>query len=44
MVHTSFLVYADNVNISDGSLHTKKKNTKANKETGLEVNAYKTKY
>jgi len=42
------LIYADNVNISDGSIHTKKKNTEtlvfASKEIGLEVNADKTKY
>ena len=42
------LVYADDVNILAGSEHTIKKHTKtlvaANKETGLEVNADKTKY
>ena len=42
------LVYADNVNISDGSIHTKKKITEAlvfaSKEIALEVNAEKTKY
>jgi hypothetical protein len=42
------LVYAGNVNISDRSTHTKKKNTEAlvfaSKETGLKVNADKTKY
>jgi hypothetical protein len=42
------LVYADDVNILDGSVHTVEKNTEAlgaaSKETGLEVNADKTKY
>jgi len=42
------LVYADDVNISGGSVHTIKKNTKAlvvaGKETELEVNADKTEY
>jgi hypothetical protein len=42
------LVYADNVNILGGSIHTIRKNTEAlaiaSKETGLEVNAEKTKY
>jgi len=42
------LVYADDVNILGGSVHTLKKNSKAlvavNKETELEVNAEKTKY
>ena len=42
------LVYADDVNMLDGSVHTIKKNTEslvvASKETGLEVNAGKTKY
>ena len=42
------LVYADDVNILEGSMYTVKKNTNAlvvgNKETGLEVNADKTKY
>ena len=42
------LVYADDVNILGGSVHTIKKNAKAlvaaSKETGLEVNADKTKY
>jgi hypothetical protein len=42
------LVYADNVNISDGSIHTMKKNTEAlvfaSTEIGPEVNADKTKY
>ena len=42
------LVYADNVNILGGSVHTKKKNTEAlvvvSKETGIDVNADKTKY
>ena len=41
------LVYAD-VNIFGGSVHTIKKNVEvlaaASKETGLEINAYKTKY
>jgi hypothetical protein len=42
------LVYADDVNILDGSIHSIKKNTEnlviASKETGLEVNTEKTKY
>ena len=42
------LAYADDVNILGGSVHTVKENTKAllvtTKETGLEVNADKTKY
>jgi len=42
------LVYADDVNILGGSVHTVKKNTEclvvASKETGLEVNADKTGY
>ena len=42
------LVYADDVNILGGTIYTIKKNTKtlviASKETGLEVNADKTKY
>ena len=42
------LVYADDVNMLDGNVHTIKKNTEslvvASKETGLEVNAGKTKY
>ena len=42
------LAYADGVNIWGGSVHTVKKNTEAlvvdSKETGLEVNADKTKY
>jgi hypothetical protein len=42
------LVYADDVNILGGSIHSIKKNTKdlviASKETGLEVNAEKTMY
>ena len=42
------LVYADDVNILGGSIHTVKKNTEglfvASKEIGLEVNADKTKY
>jgi hypothetical protein len=43
-----FLVYADDVNILGGSVHTVKENAEALvvsiKETGLEVNADKTKY
>jgi hypothetical protein len=43
-----FLVYADDVNILGGSIHTVKKNAEAlvvaTKEIGLEANAYKTKY
>ena len=42
------LAYADDVNILGGSVHTVKENVEAlvvaNKETGLEVNADKTKY
>jgi hypothetical protein len=42
------LVYADDVNILGGSIHTIRKNTEAvvnsSKETGLEANAEKTKY
>ena len=42
------LVYADDVNILDGSIHTVKENTEASvvasKETGLEINSDKTKY
>ena len=42
------MVYADDVNIFAGSLHTIKKNTEtlvvASKETGLDVNADKTKF
>jgi hypothetical protein len=42
------LVYADDVNIFGGSVHTISKNAEAlvvaSKETGLEVNADKTKY
>jgi hypothetical protein len=42
------LVYVDDVKILDGSVHTIEKNTEglvvASKETGLEVNADKTKY
>jgi hypothetical protein len=42
------LVYADDVNILGGSIHTVRKNTEAlliaSKEIGLEVNAEKTKY
>ena len=43
-----FLAYDDDVNILGGSVHTVKENAKvlvvATKETGLEVNADKTKY
>jgi hypothetical protein len=43
-----FLVYAHDVNILDGSVHTIKKNTEAviiiSKETGLEVSDEDTKY
>ena len=42
------LAYADDVNILGGSIHTVKENAEgqvvATKETGLEVNANKTKY
>jgi hypothetical protein len=42
------LVYADDINILGGSIHTVKKNTEAlvvaTKQNGLEVNAEKTKY
>jgi len=42
------LVYADDVNILGGSIHTLKANSEAfvvaSKETGLEVNPDKTKY
>ena len=42
------LVYADDVNILGGSIHTVKENAEAlvvaTKQTGLEVNADKTKY
>ena len=42
------LVHADDVNVLGGSVHTLKKNTEAllvaSKETGLKVNAHKTKY
>jgi GDP-D-mannose dehydratase len=39
------LAYADDVNILGGSVHTVKKNAvAATKETGLELNAEKTKY
>ena len=42
------VVYADDVNMFGGSLHTIKKNTKAlvfaSKETGLELNVDKTEY
>ena len=46
-IHQLF-VYADDVNITGGSVHTIKENTEnlivANKETGLEVNSDKIKY
>ena len=42
------MVYADNVNIMGGSVHTTKKNKEtlvvASKETGQEINADKTQY
>jgi len=42
------LVYADDINILGGNVHTVKKNTEAlavgSKETGLGLNADKTKY
>jgi hypothetical protein len=42
------LVYAEDINILGGSIHTIKKNSEAlvvaSKETGLEVNADETKY
>jgi hypothetical protein len=42
------LVYADDVNMLDGSIHTIRKNTEAlliaGKEIGLDVNAEKAKY
>jgi len=42
------LIYADDINILGGSVHTVKENTEAlivaSKEIGLEVNADKTKY
>jgi hypothetical protein len=45
--YTSYLVYANDVNILDGRVRTIKKNTGAlvvtSKETGLEVNADKSK-
>jgi hypothetical protein len=45
---TQFLIYADDVNIAGGSVHTVKENVEAlvvpSKETGLEVNVDKTKY
>ena len=43
-----FMVYAEDVNLADGRIHTMKKNTKAlvvdSKEIALEVNDDKTKY
>jgi hypothetical protein len=43
-----FLVYADDVSMLDGSIHTMKKNAEAfvvaSKEIGVEVNADKTMY
>ena len=46
--YTSVLVYAADVNVLGGSVHTVKENAEAlvvaNKETGLEVNADKTKF
>jgi hypothetical protein len=46
--YTSLSVYADDVNILGGSVHTIKENSEAllvaSKEIGLEVNADKTKY
>ena len=48
MVHISFWLNADDVNILVGSVHTLKKSTEtlvdAARETGLEVSADKTKY
>jgi hypothetical protein len=42
------LIYADVVNVVCGTIHSIKKNTEtivvASKETGLELNAWKTKY
>jgi len=42
------LVYADDINMLEGSIHTVNENTEAlvvvSKEVGLEVNADKTKY
>ena len=47
MTH-QLLVYADDVNILGGSVHTVQENAEAlvvaSKEIGLEVNAHKTKY
>jgi hypothetical protein len=47
-VTLQLLVYADDVNILDRSIHTIRKNTEAlvvdSKEIGLEVKVYKTKY
>ena len=48
MVHTTFWIYADDVNILGGSVDTTKENAEvlivASKEIGLEVNVDKTKY
>jgi hypothetical protein len=48
MVHSSFLVYADYVNILAGSIHTIRRNIEAlvvaSIETGLVVNADKTEH
>ena len=45
---SQFLVYADDVNVLDGSIHTVKENMESllvgSKGTGLEVNADKTRY
>jgi len=48
MVHISFWFYIDDVNISEGSIHTVLGKAEAlvfaSNETGLEVNVDKTKY
>jgi len=48
MVHNELLVYVDDANIMGGSVHIIKEKAKASlvpsKETGLEINADKTKY